>query len=149
MTGDFLSSLISLWRDWQPLLALTNVQTHPTDKKQLGGINIMLQNSLISLNHHKTLTSHLHWLYSSLKNPLYWFCASTHPAYCRDMWSHPLLQNLPDQGRNVDIHYLCVWKQQPFWKNTTHTYAQPGLLRGRLTEQRLYLHFTDWQIRIM
>lgn len=79
MTGDFLSSLISLWRDWQTLLALTNVQTHSTDKKQLGGINIML------LNHHKTLTSHLHWLYSSLKNPLYWFCASTHPAYFRDM----------------------------------------------------------------
>ncbi len=77
--------LLSAYEETDNPYLLDNVQTHPTDKKQLGGINIMLQNSLISLNHHKTLTSHLHWLYSSLKNPLYWFCASTHPAYCRDM----------------------------------------------------------------
>ncbi len=149
MTGDFLSSLISLWRDWQPLLALTNVQTHPTDKKQLGGINIMLQNSLISLNHHKTLTSHLHWLYSSLKNPLYWFCASTHPAYCRDMCvTSSLTKPARPRPKCRYTLFVCV-EAAAIWKNTTHTYAQPGLLRGRLTEQRLYLHFTDWQIRIM
>ncbi len=150
MTGDFLFSLISLWRDWQTLLVLTNVQTHPTDKKQLGGIKITWQNCLISLNHHRKLTSNLHWLYSSLKSPLCWFCASTHPVYCRDMCvMSSLTKPARPRPKCRSTLFVCVEAAAILEEHRTHTYAQPGLLRGWLTEQRLYLHFTDWQIRIM
>ncbi len=59
--------------------------------------------------------------------------------------SCPLLQNLPDQGRNVDLHYLCVWKQQPFWKNTTHTHTHSlvFLEAGWPNSGCIYISLTD------
>lgn len=157
MAGHFLSSLINLWRDWQTPIALTNVQTQPTDslekkeeKKMM--LKKLTLNGLVSLNHHKTLTSHLHLLYSSLTDPLYWFCASTYPAHCRDMCVKFSLTK--PSGTRPTIRstvFVCVDAAAILEEEHTHThtYAQPGLLRVRLTEQRLYLHFTDWQIRII
>ncbi len=163
MTNKYLTVSITVIYDrWFSILSyqLMKRLTNPTcfDKcansshwqKTARRDKITRQNSLISLNHHRKLTSNLHWLYSSLKSPLCWFCASTHPVYCRDMCvMSSLTKPARPRPKCRSTLFVCVEAAAILEDHHTHTYAQPGLLRGWLTEQRLYLHFTDWQIRIM